>query len=183
MSCDCETYIVKCVEVNPCNTGSYIGIDATETGTWTGKIYFNGAVKKFGVEVTEGEEIAILTSLLNENYVHEFKLYDTVNDLVGCYKLQTELTQNVADAPVPPVADGTWDWQTVIVTTDTMTVTSDYFTGDLSPEIWIDGNPVNVSMNGITGTGTGTLNFTTYGGIYGAGTPVRIDFQYRNLNP
>lgn len=174
-----------CLEayVNPCSTGTYIGLVATETGTWTMRLEFNGVWKYFGVEVVEGEEIAILTSLLNEKYVHQLKVYNTANELVDCYKLKTHISFNSTNAPVPPVADGAWDWETVIVTTDTMTVTSDYFTGDLSPEIWIDGNPVNVSMNGITGTGTGTLNFTTYGGIYGAGTPVRIDFQYRNLNP
>lgn len=177
MSCDCDNPIKICVELNPCNTGTYIGINATETGTWVGKIYFNGAVKKFGVEVTEGDEIAILTSLLNEDYVHEFKLYDTTGELVDCYKLHTELTQSVSDAPIPPVADGSWDWHSLTASGNTLV--SDYFTGELSPIIWLDSNPLEWSAAGIIqDDATGTLDLTNIGGYTGT-----ISFQYRNLNP
>src|SRR4051812_14022860 len=113
MSCNCETY--TCVEVwlNPYSTGTALDIEATETGTWTGRIEFNGTWREFGVSVIQGEEIAIFTSLLNENYIHELRLYNIAGQVVNCYKLKTLLSNSVADAPLPSPGNNTWQWATI----------------------------------------------------------------------
>lgn len=102
MSCLCEPNDIICVPVNPCNAGTTIDLAADETGTWTGQIEFNGTWISFEIDVVEDEKIIIGTHLLNENYVHEFRLYNVENDLFGCYKLQTMYTKGTANAiPIP----------------------------------------------------------------------------------
>lgn len=178
MSCPCQTYNKVCVNVSPCNSGTLIGITPTEgdSGTWIGEIYFNSAKTKFGVEVEIGEEISILTTLLNESYVHEFRLYNTAEELYGCYKLHTTYSRNVSGAPVPPVATGAWDWHSLEMPGGN-DIVSAYFTGELSPIIWLDSNPIEWAAAGITQDAeTGTLNLVSIGGYTGT-----ISFQYRNL--
>lgn len=177
MACVCETYIPLCVDVNPCNIATYIGITPTEgdSGNWLSELWFNGVKTSFGTAVILGEEISILTALLNENYVHEYRLYNNENELYGCYKIHTTLSKNVAGAPVPPAVAGSWDWQSVAAAGNT--VTSAYFTGELSPIIWLDSNPIEWAAAGITQDAeTGTLNLVSIGGYTGT-----ISFQYRNL--
>lgn len=174
MSCECEQYSVKCVRVNSCNVGTLIGITADETGTWTGVLEFNGAYKEFGINVEDGEEISILTSILNENYVHEFKLLDAANELVGCYKLHTLLTQGVSGAPVPPVASGAWDWAEATVTNSDV-VTSVYLGGEIAPIIYQDSQSLDWEEQGIIWDNvTKTLTFQ-------AAFTGKVAWMYRNL--
>lgn len=175
MACGCTNPVCKEVFVNPCSVGTNTGIKATETGTWTAVLEFNNAFKTFGVSVTDGEAISILTELLNENYAHEFRLYDTNDDLVDCYILNTRLNYNVADAPAPAPAADTWEWGSVTVGSLANTVTDDLFAGDVSPIIWLNGNPVDWDANGIT-KNDDELDFTAIGGVSGI-----IRFQYKNL--
>lgn len=187
MSCEC-TGTPICLEawVNVCNVGTLIGLEATQTGTWTMRLEFNGAWTYFGVEVEEGEEIAILTSLLNENYVHQLRVYNVTGGLVGCYKLKTYYSASASGAPVPPVASGSWDWITLEVAGGL--VSSIYLTGEISPNIFMGaGGDINWSENGVvfdpeSGIGddpkTGSLDFTGMGGYDGL-----ISLMYRNLNP
>lgn len=176
MACVCESYIIKCVNVNVCNVGTWTGITPAEgeSGTWTGEIFFNGAKTEFGLEVEIGEEISILTSLLNENYVHEFRLYDTEGALFNCYKLHTTYSKTVAGAPVPPVSSGVWDW--ICLTANGNTVVSPYLEGEISPGLLMgSGGEINWSENGITHDAeTGTLDLTAIGGFVGT-----ICLQYR----
>ncbi len=180
MNCEC-TGTPICLEawVNVCNVGTLIGLEATQTGTWTMRLEFNGAWTYFGVEVEEGEEIAILTSLLNENYVHQLRVYNVTGGLVGCYKLKTYYSASASGAPVPPVAAGSWDWHTETFTVSgTDTITSNYFSGEISPEIWINNNNTDWEGEGIIhNPDDSELVFPyTLDGTY------KISFQYRNLS-
>lgn len=174
MPCGCSTY--ECLEawVNPCNAGTYIGITADETATWIMRLEFNGAWKQFSVSVTDGQQVSILTSLLNENYKHELRIYSSLMELLGCYWLKTSYTSDVADAPVSPIL-GAWQWATLTV--DGNTVTDDVLSGEISPIMWMDGNSIEWEDNGIThDPETETLNFSAIGGYTG-----EISFQYRIL--
>lgn len=102
MACICEEYISLCVFLDPCNEGVELDITADETGTWTGQIEFNGTWISFEIDVVEDEKIIIGTHLLNENYIHEFRLYDVEGNLFACYKLQTMYTKGATNAiPIP----------------------------------------------------------------------------------
>lgn len=87
MSCHCETYSCLTALYDPCSEGAQLDIVATETGEWSAQIAFNGRWTIFSFDVTDGDKIIIPTSVLNENYVHEFRLYDTAGLLVACYHL------------------------------------------------------------------------------------------------
>lgn len=173
MACGCEIYECRDVWVNPCNVGTYTGIEATSTGNYRALLEFNGAFREFGVAVQEDQDIAFLTSVLNANYVHELRLYDENDNLFGCYKLKTHLTQSVSGAPVIPPADDTWQWGQI--TANGNIVDSVLLTGDISPIIWVNEQPVDWVAQGIVQTGTG-LDFTSIGGAFGT-----ISFQYKNL--
>lgn len=172
MACNCTEYECHDVWVNPCNVGTYIGIEATSTGNWRAVLEFNSSYREFGVAVEEGEQIAFLTSVLNESYVHELRLYDENDTFVGCYKLKTHLTQSVSGAPVIPPADDTWQWGSA--TGDgTVNLDSELLTGDISPIIWINEQPFDWAANGVTQGANGLIfPFAVSGTIY---------FQYKNI--
>lgn len=104
--------------LNPCHTGVSVAIIPDETGTWTAQIEFNGTWISFEIDVVEDEQIIIGTHLLNENYVHELRLYNTDNELLGCYKLQTMYTSGGTNAEPIPVGD-TVEFLAYIVVTGT----------------------------------------------------------------
>lgn len=175
MSCDCETYICTKAFINPCNVGTFIGIEATETGTWTARLGFNNTFREFGISVDDGKEIAIPTELLNENYQHDLKLYDSNGILINCYKLQTHLTFSVADTDIPSPIFSYWTWGSVVATGNI--IYSDLFKGKISPIIWIDGNSLDWIAQGITHDPvSGELDFTAIGGVNGS-----LSFQYKLL--
>lgn len=175
MSCLCEPNTLVCVRMSPCNSGTTIDLQADVSGTWTVNIEFNGAYRYFGLEVTEDEDIILPTIVLNENYIHQTKFYREDGSEFGCYKLQTQLTQNVSGSPLPPAPSGSWDWHTLAVNGNT--VVSPYLEGELSPIIFLDSNPIEWATQGITwDSSTGTLDFTAIGGFIGD-----VTFQYRNL--
>lgn len=170
MACDCTTYICQEVWLNPCTVGTDIGIEATETGVWTARLGFNGVWRAFGVSVEDGEDIAILTRLLNENYVHELRLYKLDGSLYNCYHLKTLPTYNVDDATIPsPVTEPTWDWDEVASAGNTVAIDAN----ELSPIIWLDSNPINWDAAGITFI-SGVLDMTAIGGFTGT-----ISYQYK----
>lgn len=175
MPCNCTNPTSICVFVNPCNSGTLIGItpETGESGTWTGRIEFNGGWTEFSVEVEAGEEISILTTLLNENYVHELILTNISGDET-CYKLRTQYSRNASGAPVLPV--GTWDW--ACIEANGNTVTSPYLAGEIAPILYMGaGGDINWDENGITHDAeTETLDLTAIGGFVGV-----ICLQYRNL--
>lgn len=174
MSCGCPETICVEVNVNPCTTGTVLDIEATETGIWTGVLEFNNTWKHFGIAVTDGQDISILTALLNENYVHDLVLYDTSGNKT-CYRLKTRYTSFVPDAPVPEGHADIWEWKELNMSGNTLV--SPYLTGEVAPIIWMDSNPTRWGAQGITHDDeTGTLDFTTVGGFEGV-----ITFQYKNL--
>lgn len=182
MSCECEDYECVQVLVNPCTTGTTLPIEANQTGTWEGHLYFNGGVKTFGINVTSGQDISILTALLNENYRHEFRLYNTSGALHGCYRLKTVYTTTVDDAPVPTPGSDMWQWYEggIAVSGVTGEVQNDAFLDvELPPIIYIDGSSFKWEAAGVThDPETGILDFTGY-----AYTPVTgvIDFEYKTI--
>lgn len=171
MNCNpCETY--DCVEVlvNPCSTGTDLGIESDQTGSWVARLSFNGVYREFGISVTEGESISILTALLNENAVHELQLYDNDDVLFGCYKVRTRISYNVPDAPVPsPYVVNGWDWGSVVAAGNTVAIDAD----ELSPIIWLDSNPIDWVNAGVTFI-DGVLDLTFIGGFTGT-----ISYQYK----
>jgi hypothetical protein len=171
MNCNpCESY--ECVEVlvNPCSTGTALGIEADETGSWVARLSFAGVYREFGISVTMGESISILTALLNENGVHELQLYDNTDTLFGCYKVRTRISYNVPDAPVPsPYVVNGWEWDEVESAGNTVAIDAD----ELSPIIWLDSNPINWANNGITFI-DGVLDMSAIGGFTGT-----ISYQYK----
>lgn len=171
MACDCTTYICQEVWLNPCTTGTDTGITATEDGVWTARLGFNGVWRAFGVSVESGEDIAILTALLNENYVHELRLYKLDGSLFNCYHLKTRMTFNVNDADIPsPVAPVSgWDWDEVEASGNTVEINAT----ELSPIIWLDSNPINWDAAGITFE-DGVLEMSAIGGFTGT-----ISYQYK----
>lgn len=176
MSCNCETY--TCVEamVDPCNVGTSLPIAADETGTWTAQLLFNGVWRQFGVSVIDGETIAILTKLFNENYTHELRLLRVNGTLFGCFHVKSMLSIGVSDAPVPAPGNNTWQWATVTATGGN-TVQSNLWKGVISPIIWINSTPINWADAGITQNATtGTLDFAAVSGVSGF-----ISFQYKDL--
>lgn len=103
MACNCESY--TCVEAiyNPCSEGVQLDIVADESGDWSADIYFNGVPTQFSFGVTNGEKIIIPVQFLNEYYTHEFRLYDTAQELVGCYWLKALASNNAGSFdPIPP---------------------------------------------------------------------------------
>lgn len=106
MPCDCASY--TCVEANynPCSTGVTVDIISTETGTWSGLIEFNGMWTTFSFGVVEDEPIILPTSVLNESYTHELKLYDLTNSLIACYTLKARAVTNAAEADITPGGSG-----------------------------------------------------------------------------
>lgn len=163
MACGCETYNCVDVWVNPCNTGTFLGIEATETGTYTALVEFNGNYKKLGIQADEGDEMVILTSVLNEQYTHELRL-TSPSGVQTCYKLKTHPTFNVSGAPVPPPITSIWQWFELDVDSDI--VTSDFFEGDISPEIYLNGNGFDWEQSGVI-RNVDSLDFTAIGGAHG----------------
>lgn len=175
MSSECSSYSCIDVGVNSCNTGTLLNITAPATETMLAKLEFNGVIREFGISTTAGEKIAILTSLLNECYVHVLRLYRADGSLHACYRLTTQPSYDVANAPVPTPGDNIWNWQTVTVASLTHTVASEYFEGSLSPIIWINGSQFAWAAMGVThDPDTGTLDFTGYRQVKGS-----ISFQYK----
>lgn len=179
MACGCTTYICKEVFVNPCTVGTSTGIEAAETGNYTFRVEFNGMVSIFSVAALSGEDIVIPTSALNESYTHEATVIAPSGATV-CYWLNTMISMSIAYVPFVPVDNDTWQPHTVVVDEFTNTVTSPYFSGDVADMIWINEQPVQWAVNGvslgvITKTGD-TFDFSAFGGISG-----KIFFNYKNL--
>lgn len=107
MACECTSF--ECLEAifNPCSEGAELAIEATETGTWSADIYFNGVPTQFSFGVTEGDNIVIPTEFLNEYYTHEFRLYNGAGTLLECYHLKARYSNNAGEfTPIPPSPDG-----------------------------------------------------------------------------
>lgn len=104
MSCPCTSYTCLEAFINPCSEGVDIGLAATYSGNMTIRVWFNGVVRTAGVGVTQNDNIIIPRELLNENYVHELRIYN-MDDLLGCYHLKTQLDYNSPEYPVPPIND------------------------------------------------------------------------------
>lgn len=174
MACACDTYSCLDVAVNPCNTGTGLGVTAATSGNYLIRIEFNGMWNNLSVLATEDMELSVPTFVLNENYVHEIIITNPGGN-ISCYNANTYLSFNVAGyTPVPPDND-TWQWGELDVSGDT--VVSNLLAGDLSPIIWINQNPTDWEDVGIThDPESGTLDFTAIGGVIG-----KIIFQYKNL--
>lgn len=107
MACGCDN--ITCIEVffNPCGEGAELPIEANETGTWTIRIEFNGFWKASSFGVTDNENIVIPVELLNENYKHTAKIYDSTGLLVNdtCYTIKSIALMDSPDYPVIPPTD------------------------------------------------------------------------------
>lgn len=169
--CGCETY--ECLEafVNPCNAGTELDVQAEADGTWNAQILFNEKWTQFGFEVNVGENIVIPTSVLNENYLHELRLFNTTG-VQSCYHLKTRYTSVLSGfEPQPPVSD-IWQWAR-LEGNGTNTLDNPLLTGDLSMLIWINEQEQDWAQQGITQTDTGLVFPYDFSGT--------LIFQYRNL--
>lgn len=103
MSCQCANIICAEVFYNPCSEGAQLPIVATETGDLSALIEFNSAWTDFSFGAVESEKLIIPSQFLNENYNHEFRLFDTSGDLVNCYYLKSRGLNSAGDfTPIPP---------------------------------------------------------------------------------
>src|SRR5690606_34610286 len=75
---------------------------STYSGNMVVRVWMNGFVTTVGISVIQGQKIIIPTSILNEHYIHEMRLYSD-DDLLGCYQLKTTLDFNSPTYPVPEI--------------------------------------------------------------------------------
>lgn len=106
MICACEEYRCGTAYINPCSEGANIGVKSLVSGNVAVKVLFNGIVNSSYVNVTIGEDIIIPTKALNENYVHEVRIYSG-STLIECLKVTTFIDYNSTEYPVPPPIDPT----------------------------------------------------------------------------
>lgn len=107
MSCECESYICLEAFINPCSEGVELNVIPDYTGNMTGKVWFNGTIKSFGFEVTDGEKIIVPIELFNESYTHEMRLYDEDGTLINCYHVKTAIDTDSGEfTPTPASASG-----------------------------------------------------------------------------
>lgn len=172
MACGCATYICKEVFVNPCEDVTSTGIMPSADGTYKFQVYFNEVVNTFSIEATQGQLMYIPTEMLNESYTHEVRVTDP-SDTVQCYWFRTIINTNIFYTPTD---NDMWNWAAKSgIPPATMLVNDERLTGDISPEIWLDGMGFDWAQNGVVQTATG-LDFTAMGGIQG-----KLTWQYRNL--
>lgn len=89
MSCPCESY--QLLLFDPCiDPITFWDLLADETDTWTAFIEFNGMWKcELKLPVVDGQPVQ-MPNVLNEDYVHEMRLYRSDGTLVGCFWLSTD---------------------------------------------------------------------------------------------
>lgn len=105
MSCECESY--TCIEafINPCSEGVQLDIIPDYTGNMLGRVWFNGTVSTFEISVEEGEKIIVPIEQLNENYVHDLRVYNQ-GDLIACYKVKTYIDyESETFTPMPATVE------------------------------------------------------------------------------
>lgn len=170
MACGCETYECVRVAVNPCSPGTELPIASTITGNVTVSIEFNGATSVFQVAATEGDNIVLPTSALNEKYTHRMEVQGQ------CYEIRTSpAISGGGSIPVPPASANAWQWGEVEASG--VIVASPLLTGELAPILWLSQMPIDWELQGVTwDPGTGELDFSSMGGAFG-----KIYFQYRNI--
>lgn len=98
MGCVCESYQCLTIRYNPCSEGAQLDIESTETGIWSAQVEFNGVWFDQQFEVTDGEKI-IVNNIFNPNYIHEVRIFNVAEELVGCYKADTIMTTNATYNP------------------------------------------------------------------------------------
>lgn len=172
MACGCVTYECRDVLLNPCLIAINTGIESTIDGEVNGMIEFNGGWTTFSVSVNAGSDIYLPVDLFNEFYVHELRL--TQDSETTCYKINTLFSSN----NTTPIIDNTmWQWARITgIAAGTMIVTDSRLTGDLSPQIWINGEGYDYLLSGFSHTANG-IDFTSVGGFPGG----VLSFQYKNL--
>lgn len=138
MSCDCENISNICIFVDPCNEGTAIGITAATTGTYEAAIQFNSVWSRFSLAGTENEEFVILTSMLNENYVHKFQLTDPSGNL-NCFTLSTSLAFSVSNSPTPTPEP---DIEELEITVDAEDISTTDYPDDTLTNAWFDGKTI-----------------------------------------
>lgn len=171
MACGCESYTCVEVMVNPCLESVNLGILAEADEAVTGMIEFNGNYTTFSVAVNEGQNIFLPVELFNEQYVHELRL--TQSETL-CYKVKTLLsTRNQS----PIIDNSMWNWARITgIPPATMVVEDSRLTGDISPEIWLNGEGFDFASLGLTQV-AGGVDFSAIGGHPGG----IFSFQYRNI--
>jgi hypothetical protein len=146
MSCDCETYTCLDAFYNPCSEGVELNVIPDYTGNMTGRVWFNGTIKSFGIEVTEGEKI-IIPNILNESYTHDMRLYDEDGTLIACYKVKTAVDTELEEfTPTPASASGLMGNEFTGNGTDTQTfaglngyelLTVEMASGSYTSDFWV----------------------------------------------
>ena len=112
--CNCENNACIDVFLTPCADTVTLPIQATETGTWRMVYDFNGTVIRTDISVTNGNNIVIPASVLNENYTHVVRFYKTDQSIFNdtCYQLNimaTVFTNPPANtSTLPPHINVTW---------------------------------------------------------------------------
>lgn len=90
MACDCELY--TCLDTAPsivqCGEDIVVLLMATQTGTWTMAVEFNGRQNGYSIDAVQGEYLQ-LPNVFNEQYKHTIRFYNTSGALVNdtCYTL------------------------------------------------------------------------------------------------
>jgi len=98
MGCICESYQCLTIRYNPCSAGAQLNIVATETGIWSAQVEFNGVWFDQQFEVVDGEKI-VVNNIFNPNYIHEVRIFDSEEVLVGCYKADTIMAVDTTYTP------------------------------------------------------------------------------------
>lgn len=172
MACLCDSYICINVIIDPCSTGTELPILAPSSETWNGLIEFNGKWTSFGFEVVGGQNIVLPTLLFNEDYVHELRLTDA-DGINTCYKVNAIFGSVLSGfEPQPPISE-VWQWGELAMSGNT--ISNILLGGEIAPIIWVNEQPINWVLQGVTHVGD-TLDFTSIGGVFGT-----IIFQYRML--
>lgn len=177
MNCSCTTYTCLDVPINPCNVGTGLGIIADQTGNYKMYVEFNGNLNVFSVVAVSGQEISVPTTVFNEYYSHEVRIIAPDNSQ-ECYRINTYPSSTISGFEPTPPATSEWQWVTLQVDDVTNELVSEYFAGDVSPMIWVNSQPIEWGMQGVTlDNNTNKMDFTAIGGIQGS-----LVFQYKLIN-
>lgn len=79
-------------------------IESLFTGTATIIVKFRESVRKIEIAVVEGQKITVPTGLFNESHTHEMEVWND-DVLAACYKVNTSISRDVEDAPIPPLPE------------------------------------------------------------------------------
>lgn len=147
MACNCENIECLIVKFNPCSEGAELPLIATENGTWTAEIEFNGMWSEFGFGVLNGQRIVIPSIYLNEYYTHQIRILDSSGLLINetCYALKARAIASGDIYPVIPPGLSSFD---ITIAEAGNSITNDLLEGVDLAFIVTDGQSYNTAFWG-----------------------------------